>query len=63
MTEYDKQKGHISSKLNVIHITLIMLDRQPVTKTLITLHYTSPNYTSLHFIQQHFTKLHPTTLH
>ena len=45
MKEGDKRNSHISSKLNISSNNV----RRPVTKTFITLHYTSHNYTSLHF--------------
>jgi len=44
MTECDKRKSHIGSKLHAIYISSSNV-RRPVTKTFTTLHYTSPNYT------------------
>jgi len=60
MKECDKQKSHISSKLHMIYIyLLIMLDT-----LLLRLSYTSLHYTCQHFTSSHlnFTQLHFTTL-
>jgi len=53
MKEYDKRKGHISSKIHVICVSSNN-DRHPFAKTFTTIHYTSPNYTPLHFTSLQF---------
>jgi hypothetical protein len=55
MKEYDKPNSHISSKLHMICISSDN-DRQRVTVTFTTLHYTSP-----HFIQLQCTHTHTCT--
>ena len=69
MKECDKGNSNISSKLHMTYISFNN-DRQPVTKTFTSLHYTSPNYIPLHNTSRHFTsshlnfsQLHFTTLH
>ena len=57
MKECDKRKSHISSKLRMIYICSNNVGH-PVTKTLTTLQYTSPNHTSLHFTTLVDTSLH-----
>ena len=49
MKEYDKRKGHISSKIYVSYISSKNI-RHPVAKTFTTLHYTSLHFTQLHSI-------------
>ena len=63
MKEYDKRKGHRSSKLHVIYISSNNV-RHPVTKTFTSLHPTTLNYTCRHFTSSYlnFTQLNFTTL-
>jgi len=46
MKECDNRKSYISSKLRMIYISCNN-GRHPVTKTFITLHYTSLHFTTL----------------
>ena len=67
MKECGRRNSHISSKLQMIHISSND-GWHPVTKTFTTLVYSSPSYTSLHYTCRHFTshlnftQLHFTTL-
>jgi len=58
MKECDKEKSHISSKLQMIYISSNIV-RHPATKTFTPLHYTCRHFTSSHL---NFTQLHFTTL-
>jgi len=74
MTECDKRKSHISSKLHMIYISSDN-GRHLVTRTFTPLRYTSLHFTTLHpttlqstslnLSSLHFLsfKLHPATLH
>ena len=74
MKECYKQKSPINSKLHMIYMSSNNV-RQPVTKNLTALHWTTVyflafkfrpttlHYTSLHFTTSHYTSLHFTTLH